>query len=77
MKSLLHLVRFILRSRRASFSVTDRELQMLLQYSRGGHTICEIGCYEVSTGVAFALDTKKGGYATLGHAILFRTSFPH
>lgn len=62
MKSLLHLVRFILGLDAAASQVTDRELQMLLQYSRDGHTICEIGCYEASTSVALALNTTGTVY---------------
>ena len=36
---------------------------MLLRYSRNASTICEIGCYEASTSVALALNTKGKVYA--------------
>jgi predicted O-methyltransferase YrrM len=63
MKSLLHLVRFMLGLDSAASQVTDRELQMLLRYSRDARTICEIGCYEASTSVALALNTTGTVYS--------------
>jgi predicted O-methyltransferase YrrM len=63
MKSLLHLVKFMLGLDSAASQVTDRELQMLLRYSRGARTICEIGCYEASTSVALALNTTGTVYS--------------
>jgi hypothetical protein len=36
---------------------------MILQYSRDGRTICEIGCYEASTSVALALNTTGTVYS--------------
>jgi hypothetical protein len=47
----------------AASQVTDRELQMLLRYSRDARTICEIGCYEASTSVALALNTTGTVYS--------------
>src|ERR1700758_1355974 len=63
MKSLLHLVKFMLGLDSAASQVTDRELQMLLRYSRDARTICEIGCYEASTSVALALNTTGTVYS--------------
>ena len=63
MKSLLHLVRFMLGLDVAASQVTDRELQMLLRYSRDARTICEIGCYEASTSVALARNTTGTVYS--------------
>lgn len=63
MKSLLHLVRFVLGLDSAASQVTDRELQMLLRYSRDARIICEIGCYEGSTSVALALNTTGTVYS--------------
>lgn len=63
MKSLLHLARFMLGLDSAASQVTDRELQMLLRYSRDARTICEIGCYEASTSVALALNTTGTVYS--------------
>jgi Methyltransferase domain len=47
----------------AASQVTDRELQMLLRYSRDARTICEIGCYEASTSVALAHNTTGTVYS--------------
>jgi len=47
----------------AASQVTDPELRMLLRYSRGARTICEIGCYEASTSVALALNTSGNVYS--------------
>jgi hypothetical protein len=63
MRSLLHFVKFVLGWDSAASQVTDRELQMLLRYSRDAVTICEIGCYEASTSVALALNTMGNVYA--------------
>ena len=63
MKSLLHLVRFVLGLDCAASQVTDRELQMLLRYSRDARTVCEIGCYEASTSVALAHNTTGTVYS--------------
>jgi len=57
MRSLLHFVRFMLGVDSAASQVTDRELEMLLRYSREAGIICEIGCYEGRTSVAFARNT--------------------
>jgi hypothetical protein len=46
MKSLFHLFGFALGLESAHSQVTERELELLLRYSRGARTICEIGCYE-------------------------------
>jgi predicted O-methyltransferase YrrM len=47
----------------AASQVTDKELQMLLRYSRDARTICEIGSYEASTSVALALNTTGTVYS--------------
>jgi hypothetical protein len=47
----------------ATSHVTDRELQMLLRYSRDARIICEIGCYEASTSVALAGNTNGTVYS--------------
>jgi len=57
MQSLFHFVRFVLRLDSAASQVTDKELDMLLHYSRGAPVICELGCYEAKTSVAFARNT--------------------
>lgn len=63
MKSLLHLVRFMLGFDPAASQVTDQELQMLLRYARDARTICEVGCYEASTSVALARNTAGTVYS--------------
>jgi predicted O-methyltransferase YrrM len=63
MKSLVHLVRFLVGLDSAASQVTARELQLLLRYSRDASVICEIGCYEASTSVAFALNTAGRVYS--------------
>ena len=63
MRSLVHLVKFMLGWESAASQVTARELQMLLRYSHGARTICEIGCYEASTSVALALNTTGNVYS--------------
>ena len=63
MKSLIHLLRFMFGFDSAASQVTDRELQMLLRYSRDALIICEIGCYEAKTSVAFALNTTGNVYS--------------
>jgi predicted O-methyltransferase YrrM len=63
MKSLLHLARFMVGLDGAASQVTDRELQMLLRYSRDACTICEIGCYEANTSVALARNTTGTVYS--------------
>jgi hypothetical protein len=63
MQSLLHCVRFILGLDSAASQVTDRELEMLLRYSRDARIICEIGCYEAKTSVAFARNITGAVYS--------------
>jgi predicted O-methyltransferase YrrM len=55
MKSLLHLLKYAANMEPPASQVTEAELQLLLQHSRGARTICEIGCYEARTSVALAL----------------------
>jgi predicted O-methyltransferase YrrM len=43
--------------------VSERELQILLEYSRNAKVICEIGCYEGKTSVAFAKNTTGSVYS--------------
>jgi predicted O-methyltransferase YrrM len=63
MESLLHLLRFMIGKDPAASQVTDRELQMLLRYSHDARIICEIGCYEARTSVAFARNTTGTVYS--------------
>ncbi len=63
MKSLVHLLKFAVGLDSADSQVTDRELQLLLQYSRDAGTICEIGCFESRTSVALAANTAGSVYS--------------
>jgi hypothetical protein len=63
MESLLHLIRFTLGLDAAASQVSEPELQMLLRYSRDARVICEIGCYEGKTSVAFAQNTTGTVYS--------------
>jgi predicted O-methyltransferase YrrM len=63
MRSLFHLLRFAIGLDAADSQVTDRELEMLLQYARDSRTVCEIGCYEGRTSVALARNTAGSVYS--------------
>ena len=63
MKSLFHLFGFALGLESAHSQVTERELELLLRYSRGARTICEIGCYEGRTSVALARNAGGNVYS--------------
>jgi hypothetical protein len=62
-KSLLHFARFVFGLDSVASQVTDRELQMLLRYSRNASVICELGCYEARTSVELALNTNGAVYS--------------
>jgi hypothetical protein len=55
MKTLLHLLRFVAKLDSPESQVSERELEVMLRYVRNARTICEIGCYEGKTSVAFAV----------------------
>jgi predicted O-methyltransferase YrrM len=63
MRSLAHFIRYILRLDSAHSQVSERELQMLLKYSRNAKVICEIGCYEGKTSIALARNTAGAVYS--------------
>jgi predicted O-methyltransferase YrrM len=63
MRSLIHFLRFTVGLDSPSSQVTEDELHMLMQYSRGAAVICELGCYEGRSSVAFALNTSGAVYA--------------
>lgn len=48
---------------RAASQVTHQELELLMRYSRDARVVCEIGCYEGRTSVAFALNTTGAVYS--------------
>ena len=60
MKTLLHLIRCVVRVDFPNSQVTEAELQMLLRHSRGAQRICEIGCFEARTSVALATNAPNG-----------------
>jgi predicted O-methyltransferase YrrM len=63
MKSLFHFFKFTLGLESAHSQVTERELELLLRYSRDARTICEIGCYEGRTSVALARNAAGNVYS--------------
>src|SRR5438270_2906864 len=63
MRSLMHLLKFTVGLEGPASQVTEDELEMLMQYSRGVAVICELGCYEGRSSVAFALNTTGTVYA--------------
>lgn len=63
MQSLIHMLKFACGVEGAYSQVTDRELEMLLRYSRDAQTICEIGAYEGRTSVALAAGTNGNVYS--------------
>src|SRR5256885_16675930 len=63
MRSLMHLLKFTVGLEGPASQVTEDELEMLMQYSRGVAVICELGCYEGRSSVAFALNTTGAVYA--------------
>lgn len=63
MKSLTHFLKFVIGLDAAHSQVTDRELAMLLRYSRDARTTCEIGCYEGRTSVALARNAAGNVYS--------------
>jgi predicted O-methyltransferase YrrM len=63
MRSLVHMLKFVIGIGVADSQVTDPELEMLLRYSRDAGTICEIGCYEGRTSVALARSTGGNVYS--------------
>ena len=63
MRSLVHLLKFLIGMDAADSQVTERELAMLLRYSSNARTICEIGCFEGRTSVALAGGTSGNVYS--------------
>ena len=63
MRSLIHLLKFTMGLDTPASQVTDRELKLLMSYSRNARVICELGCYEGRTSVAFALNTTGMVYS--------------
>jgi Methyltransferase domain len=63
MKSLGHFIRYVLALDTPHSQVTERELQMLMKYSRNAKVICEIGCYEGKTSVALAQNSIGAVYS--------------
>jgi predicted O-methyltransferase YrrM len=63
MKTLLHLLRFVAKLDSPESQVSERELEVMLRYVRNARTICEIGCYEGKTSVAFALNSAGTVYS--------------
>ena len=63
MKSLFHFLGFALGLEPAHSQVTERELELLLRYSRDAGTVCEIGCYEGRTSVALARNAAGNVYS--------------
>lgn len=59
MKSLIHFAKFILAIDSPSSQVTDAELQLLIQHSRGAMVIVEIGCFEGKTSAALAINNPE------------------
>jgi len=63
MKSLIHMIKCVVKMDSPSSQVSERELEMLLKYSRNADVICEIGCYEGKTSVALARNTVGAVYS--------------
>lgn len=63
MRSFIHLLKYAVGLEEPASQVTDGELEMLLHYSRGAAVVCELGCYEARSSVAFALNTTGTVYA--------------
>ena len=59
----MHLLKFTVGLEGPASQVTENELEMLMRYSRGVAVICELGCYEGRSSVAFALNTTGTVYA--------------
>ena len=60
MRSVIHLLKFIVGLEEPASQVTERELEMLMHYSRGAAVTCELGCYEGRSSVAFLHSTQPG-----------------
>ncbi len=57
------MLKFTMGLEAAASQVTDRELKMLMHYSRDAAVVCELGCYEACTSVQFALNTNGTVYS--------------
>ena len=62
MRTLIHLLKVVAGIDTPHSQLTNRELGVLLKYSRDCATIYEIGCYEGKTSVAFAINTRGAVY---------------
>lgn len=57
MRVLIHCAKFLLGLEQPDTQVTDREMALLLKYSKEARVVVELGCYEGKTSAALAENT--------------------